>query len=190
MAVVNKEELSLDQKLSSIIDKKRRTCTLSNAMIQILIKQIGHELQNRHIYMTFANYFKVQGLTKLYTYFHKRSEEENHHAQWIIDYLNTCDAQFSMPKITEAKLNIKNMEYPFDVTVDLEIYTTMCINEIVKLADSENDYATALWLRKPGKLVEEQIEEERTSRVVANIAHMDTDWVTKQDSILEYYDSL
>jgi ferritin len=59
-----------------------------------------------------------------------RAEEEQHHANWIIKYLNDCDANFSMPKVGEVNIAIKDLEQPFDLTVDLEIYTTQCINEI------------------------------------------------------------
>jgi hypothetical protein len=38
-----------------------------------------------------------------------------------------------------------------------------------------------------GKLVLEQIEEESISRTIAEMANEDTDWQTKQDTILSFY---
>ena len=49
------------------IDKSRRTCPLSNTIVEMLVKQMSAELANHSLYMTFANYFEVEGLPKLGT---------------------------------------------------------------------------------------------------------------------------
>ena len=195
MSVVIKKEKPQEQQPSKpSIDASRRKCTLSNEMVNALVKQISHELYNRNVYLTFSNYFKVNHLSKLAEYYKKRADEEDLHARWIIQYLNNCSAEFKMPKINEVTTEIKNLEHPFDLTVDLEIYTTQCINKLVKSAWEEGDYTTFNWLNgdshEEGKLVLEQREEETTSRAIAGIAHMDVDWLTKQDSILEYYGNI
>lgn len=194
VVVNNKEDASFEQKLEAIINKNRRKCTLSEEMLNLLVKQISHELFNKNVYQTFANYFSVNHLPKLKEYYTKRAEEEYLHAKWIINYLNKCDAEYSMPKVGEVKIDIKNFEHTFDLTVDLEIYTTMCINNIAQKALEEKDFTTFNWLNgnspTDGKLILEQQEEETTSRIVAGIAHMDTDWLSKQDSIMEYYGSI
>ena len=88
-------------------------------------------------------------------------------------------------------MDISNRAYPFEATVDREIETTESINKIVKQAIQEGDWATEAWLKgnddEHGKLVLEQIEEESISRTIAEMANEDTDWQTKQDTILSFY---
>ena len=52
----------------------RRTCTLTKPMIELLVKQMGVELSNHNLYITFANYYKFEGLTKLREYFKRRAK--------------------------------------------------------------------------------------------------------------------
>lgn len=185
-----KSSLSFVQKLQNIIDKERRNCTLSSQMQEALIKQIGHELFNKNVYLTFASYYSDNHLYKLETYYKKRADEEAVHAKWIMDYLDKCNVKYQIPKINNVDITINNLEEPFDITVDLEIYTTMCINNLAKLALQEEDFTTFNWLngQTNAKLILEQQEEETTSRIVAGIAHIqDADWLGKQDAILEYY---
>lgn len=186
-------QIDFGKELTNKIDTARRKCTLSDKMIKMLVKQINHELFNKHVYQTFANYYNINHLPKLCKYYKMRAEEEQHHANWIIKYLNDCDANFSMPKVGEVNIVIKDLEQPFDLTVDLEIYTTQCINEIAVQSLQEVDLTTFNWLNhdsdEAGKLIMEQREEETTSRIIAGLAHQDTDWLTKQDSILEYYEN-
>lgn len=178
-------------KTEQTIDKSRRVCTLSHAMIEMLVKQLGAELSNHNLYRTFANYFSCQGLPKLEEYFILRADEEDNHHNWILWYLNYNDAEFQYPRIEAINVDIPNRAYPFEATVDREIETTESINKIVKQAIQEGDWATEAWLKgnddEHGKLVLEQIEEESISRTIAEMANEDTDWQTKQDTILSFY---
>ena len=149
-------------KLENYIDKSRRVCTLSKAMIKKLVDQLAEELYNKHLYMTFANYFCTNGLPKLEEYYIKRADEEELHHKWIFWYLNYCDAEFQYPCVDKVDLDIKSLITPFELTVDKEIETTMHINEIVDLAIAEKDWTTFQWLmddeEETGMLVKEQID--------------------------------
>lgn len=187
----NKKESMMDKTTKSI-DKNRRFCTLSEEMIKMLVIQLGAELTNKHLYMTFANFFGTNGLPKLEEYFIKRAEEEELHHRWIFWYLGYCDAEFQYPAIEPIQVEIPNLEYPFLATVDREIETTMGINKIVEQALSEKDWATFNWLhgsnKDEGMLVREQIEEESLSRTIADIASQEgANWLNKQEKILNFY---
>ena len=58
---------------------KRRKCTLSDNMVELLIRQLKHELYNHNLYRTFANFFGTQGLAVLEQYYINRAEEEKLH---------------------------------------------------------------------------------------------------------------
>lgn len=171
---------------------ERRTCPLSKKMIEALVEQMGVEQSNHNLYLTFANYYKYEGLTKLREYFKLRSDEELEHFHWIRKYLNFNDALYTVPEIERVDVNIKDRVFPFKATVDREIQTTIDIFKIMDLAQKEGDYFTAGWLygSSPieGKLIPEQIEEESLSRQVLKIAELaGDDWLDIQDSVLEYY---
>ena len=173
------------------INKERRRCTISTHMVDLLVTQLRAELSNYTLYSTFANYFNKEGLHKLAKYWEGRAEEENLHHKWIMGYLHLCDADFTYPEVPITKLDITSKLMPFEATVDREIETTGGINIIVNEAIKESDWATFTFLTgdstETGRLVKEQIEEEKISRGVLSIARQETDWLTIQDSIYNLY---
>ena len=176
------------------IDKSRRTCTLSEEMIKMLVKQMSAELANHDLYRTFANYFAVEGLPKLEEYYLARAKEEYLHHDWIYKYLSENDAVFQYPPVPPINVDITNRIMPFDATVDREIETTMSINLIVDEAMKEKDWATFQWLHGTdnvsGMLVKEQVEEESISRTIADMAKEEASWLRKENAILDFYNSL
>lgn len=164
----------------------RRSCPLSNNIIEMLVKQLGCEIANHNLYRTFANYFSTEGLDRLAIYYNKRAEEEMNHHQWIFDYLTENDAVFQYPPIVAVNVTINDRKTPFELTVDKEIETTLGINRIVSAAFEEKDWATYKWL---DKLVAEQVEEESTSRSARDIANEEGSWLRKEKSILSLYEA-
>lgn len=164
---------------------------LSDTMIDKLVKQIQHELYNHNLYKTFANFFLVEGLMKLYQYYTNRANEELLHHNWIVDYLNANHIEFKYPSIPEVSEEFDDYITPFEQTLDKEIETTNSINAIVELALEEKDWLTFNWLMKNSgsKLVAEQREEESISRTVLNIANQEDSWISKESAILEAYNS-
>lgn len=188
----NKVEPTM-RETEAIIDKDRRTCTLSQVMVEMLVKQMGAELANHNIYMTFATYFNLQDLPLLEEYYIGRAEEEYLHHRWIYGYLNENDAKYQYPEVKAINIELTSRVTPFDATVDREIETTMSINKIVEQAMKEGDWATFNWLQgdspKTGRLVLEQVEEESISRTIAGMAKEDASWLRKQSTILDFYKS-
>ena len=54
---------------------KRRVCTLSDRTIDLLLRQLSHELYNHNLYRSFANYYGINGLAVLEAYYIKRAED-------------------------------------------------------------------------------------------------------------------
>lgn len=173
------------------IDKSRRICPLSNTMVEMLVKQMSAELANHSLYMTFANYFEVEGLPKLGTYWVGRAKEEYLHHEWIYKYLTTNDALFQYPSVPAINVDITDRVMPFAATVDREIETTLSIHKIVDQAQREGDWATFQWLngesKEEGMLVKEQVEEESISRTILDMAREQATWLRKERAILAFY---
>lgn len=170
---------------------KRRICTLSDKMVELLLRQLSHELYNHNLYRSFANYYGINGLAVLESYYIKRAEEEKLHHDWIINYLNYNDAAVIYPEVPEIKEDWDDPVTPFKLTVDKEIETTNLIKEMVNYSLAEKDWFTFAWLmgNSPveGKLLPEQVEEESISRTALDIAEGEGSWLRKEKSIMNAY---
>ena len=189
---VEKEEgKDITETTIKIINKSKRTCLISENLVTLFVVQLQAELSNHNLYKTFENYYNNQGLYKLAKYFNARAAEEYIHHQWVVNYLNSVNAEFQYPEIPITKLEIKDNIYPFEVTVDKEIETTGFINNIVAQASEDKDWLTTAFLYGngyvEGKLIPEQSEEMKLSMDALNIAKIETDWLTIQDSIHDLY---
>lgn len=161
----------------------RKLCQISDELGSLLTKQAAHELKNYNLYMSFSNYFSLEGVVALEEYYYKRAEEEKIHFNWVVSYLNTTDYRFICPAIEEnQKQKATNWLDPFIATVEREIETTQLIYAIYEQAHLERDYMTCTWLYKD--LLPEQIEEESTSRQAQKIMETDADIFIKAKRIL------
>lgn len=177
-------------KLKHNSDDTRRCLDLSDEMVNLLVKQIGHELHNYTLYKTFANYFSNVGLNGLKEYYDGRADEELLHHNWIRDYLIERGVFFNYPSVSEVNESFTDHIDIFKLTVDVEEETTELIYSIVDLAKQENDYLTLGWLMQNGngaKLVMEQAEELDISNLALEIASMDGSWFEKECAILKAY---
>lgn len=166
----------------------RKNRIISEKVAKLMTDQISRELYNHNVYRSFANFYYNYGLLKLYQYYDMRANEEYNHHQWLRDRLNRAGVDFSYPAVPQVKQEhiILGPEGSFDRTVNLEIETTAWISKIVEACLEERDFQTERWLKTV--MLEEQFEEEVVSRTVAEIAQQeDVDWLTKEDSILNYY---
>lgn len=174
----------------SVEKTTKRNLDLSENMINLLIKQISHELHNYTLYKTFANYFSSCGLLDLCVYYQERANEEQTHHQWIVDYLDERGVFFKYPAIAEVNEEFEEHIDVFKLTVAVEEETTKMIYEIVDLATKENDYLTLAWLMHNGngaKLVAEQSEEMSISELALDVASQDDTWIEKGRTILRAY---
>ena len=161
----------------------RKLSIISSTIGDLLVKQIAHELKNRNLYLSFANYFSIEGYTSLENYYIKRAAEEDLHHTWISEYLADGDYSYIYPLIDINTEKFEDCITPFKQTIEREIQTTQLIYNIYEAAISEKDYMTASWLYK--KLIQEQIEEENISRMALSIMESEGNNFVKGDKILE-----
>jgi len=150
----------------------RKLSLISPTLGNLLVKQIAHELKNHALYLSFANFFSLEGIADLEEYYRRRADEELDHHQWIMDYLSDGDFQFMYPAVEQNAEKPLDILSPFSMTVDREILTTQLIYNIYAAAEAEKDYMTCSWLYN--KLIKEQIEEENISRMAVTIMEEET----------------
>lgn len=159
---------------------KRDLKLLSPTVESLLINQANHEMKNFNLYKVFQNFFELEGLLDLATYYEQRAKEEFNHHNWIYSYLTDADCGIKYIDNTE---NVSNLDIitPFILTVKREVETTELIYKIYEQCLVEKDYMTASWLLQ--KLIPEQIEEENTSRMAQTIMEIDGDIFKKCNKV-------
>jgi len=160
----------------------RKLELVSETIGELLVKQLAHELKNYNLYMSFANYFGVEGIDDLKIYYEKRANEELNHHKWIYDYLTEADYKFIYPVVIQNDAQIEDYITPFKATIDREIQTTQLIYTIYKAAQTEGDIMTVVWLEN--LLIREQIEEENISRQALTIIEEESDIYERAEQIL------
>ena len=165
----------------------RKLSLISPALAELLVKQIAHELKNRNLYLSYANFFSVEGIIDLEEYYRKRADEENSHHQWIMDYLSDGDFKFTYPAVEQNTEKYEDYVTPFKQTVDREILTTQMLYAIYEAATAEKDFMMSSWLYE--KLIKEQIEEENLSRMARTIIEESSDIYLRAEKILDLLES-
>lgn len=162
----------VERNRQSQISKARKESYLAQDVADLLIQQIGLELNNQYLYYNFGIWFDINSLFGQAAYFYHRAGEERDHAQWIIAYLTQADFLFSIPGTDAQYIDIYrgkkdlSVKDPHDETLIREIETTRAINNIKAVADETKDYITSHWLRQ---LLLEQAEEEELSHTALDI---------------------
>ena len=122
--------------------------------------QINKELYSAYLYLSMAQYFEARSLKGIAHWFFVQHQEEVKHAQKLISYLNERDGRVVLKAIQEPKFEWKDAKEVFDDTYSHEKFITESIENIMKIAIEENDFATQNLLNW---FIDEQVEEEKNS---------------------------
>lgn len=125
-----------------------------------LNKQLNAELYSSYAYLAMSAHFESNDLSGFARWFRLQSEEEYSHAMKIFDYIHQIGARVKLTEVKAPKLTWKTFVDVFKDTYKHEQNVTNMINNIVDLAMTEKDHATANFLQW---FVSEQVEEEATS---------------------------
>jgi len=130
---------------------------LSDLMLSALNAQITQEKFASATYCQMASWFAAQNLQGFCKYFQEQSKEELSHAQKFINYIWLQMGEVKLSDLSAPKQSWYN---PIEVAKDaleLEKNVTLLINDLMKFALSESDFATQsmlLWF------IDEQVKSE------------------------------
>lgn len=130
---------------------------ISEKLEDIINKQINRELYSAYLYLSMAAWFESKGFSGFANWMRVQFEEETFHAMKFFDYVNERGGRVKLMDIEAPK---KDWDSPLDIfndTYEHEKKVTALINNIMKLAIDENDYAAISFLQW---YVDEQVEEE------------------------------
>ena len=133
------------------------TKTMQNA----INRQINAELWSAYLYLAMSMDAEAKALKGIANWFFVQWLEEQDHARIFQNYMNSSGAKVVLHPIDKVDAEWENPLEMFKQTLKHEQEVTAMINDLVRLAMSEGDFAT---LSRLQWFVDEQVEEEENAR--------------------------
>jgi ferritin len=136
---------------------------LSKKMAEALNKQFNEELASGLVYLSMAADFESKGLRGIAAWLSKQAGEENGHAGKFKSYLYDRGSRVFYQAVEAPKGEWKDAVNAFDDVLKHEQHISDCILKLVKLARTEDDIPTEVFL---DWFVKEQVEEEASAQEI------------------------
>ena len=133
---------------------------LSEKMKEALNTQINKELYSSSLYLSMAAWCESVNLSGFANWMTIQAREEVSHTEKFFGYLNERGGRVLLQPIEGPPVEWGSVLEVFEQVLEHERLVTGLINGLVKLARSEDDYATEAFLQW---FVSEQVEEEATA---------------------------
>ena len=134
---------------------------ISKKMQNAINEQINAELWSAYLYLSMAMDAEAKAFKGIANWFFVQWLEEQDHARIFQNYMNARGAKVSLRPISEVKQEWKSPLDMFEDTLKHEEEVTELIDNLVRMAMEENDFAT---LSRLQWFVDEQVEEEDNAR--------------------------
>ena len=156
------------------MSQTRKATSLHSKVTELLQAQIAMEAHASATYLAMSSWCDDRGYKRSAAFFLNHADEERGHMLRIFNFLNENGVRAFSPEVTNIQQEYKSLKDVFEKTLEHEIAVTDSINNIVKVARHENDFASESFLQW---FVNEQLEEER---LVHDILDM-FEFVTKEE---------
>ena len=128
----------------------------SEAFVERLNEQIGHELGAHNQYLALAVYYDAETLPRLAAFFYAQALEERDHAMMMVRYLLDADADARIPGVAAPKTSFADVVEPVALALEQERRVSDQINELAALARRDSDLSSEQFM---GWFIKEQVEE-------------------------------
>ena len=122
-----------------------------------LNNQLNAELDSSYLYLSMAAHFEAKNFRGMARWMKAQSREEWGHAAKIYDFIIQRSGRVHLKTIAEPKADWNTVTEVFDESYRHECKITGLIGGLMKLAESETDFATQAFLQW---FITEQVEEE------------------------------
>jgi ferritin len=137
---------------------------LSKKMEKALNDQLNAELASSYLYLSLAAHFESENLEGFAGWMKVQAQEEVGHAMKIYGYIHSRGGRVLLTTVEAPQTSWKSPQSGFESASAHEKKISQRINDLVELANSENDHASHQFLMW---FVAEQVEEEESvGRVV------------------------
>ncbi|MEM7182331.1 MAG: ferritin [Spirochaetota bacterium] len=130
---------------------------LKPEVAKALNEQVGREFGSAYIYLAMSLRCSSLGLNGAANWFRVQFQEEMAHVDKFCKYITDQGADVVLGSIDQPKNDYNDLLEMFEATLEHEQYITSSINNLVKVARENNDYATEVFLQW---YITEQVEEE------------------------------
>jgi len=130
---------------------------LSKKMEKAINDQIKWEYFSAYLYLSLSAYFQNLGLPGFANWMDVQFQEEQAHARRMFDYVGEKGGRVTLQAIEAPQSVWKSPLDAFQYALNHEYAVTKRINDLMTLAQKENDHASAIFLQW---YVSEQVEEE------------------------------
>ena len=127
-------------------------------------EQIKYEVESAYLYLSMAAYFNSLNLEGMAKWMLVQREEELKHVKKFFDHINDRNGRVHLQAIGAPKTEWSSPLDAWKEAYKHEQFITSKINVLVKLTQTENDYAATPLLNW---FLDEQIEEEASTLKVA-----------------------
>jgi ferritin len=138
---------------------------LSKEMEKAFNDQINAELQSYYLYLSMSAWFTSQNLEGFASWMKVQGQEEVTHAMKFFDQIHERGNTVKLQAMEAPQATWKSPLDAFEAAYKHEQYITGRINNLVKMAMQENDYASNSFLQW---FVDEQVEEEASALAVVD----------------------
>lgn len=129
----------------------------SDKVISALNEQLNKEMYSSNLYRAIQAYFMHMNLTGFANWVDVQAREENFHARKIFDFMNDRGYKVEIMAIPAPPADYSSPLNALDTAYEHEKSLTKRFYELYRLADSEGDIATRVFLQW---FITEQVEEE------------------------------
>lgn len=144
---------------------------ISKNIQSALNDQINAELWSAYLYLSMSLDAEAKTLKGAANWFFVQWLEEQDHARIFQNYMNDRGASVTLKPIDGVQTKWRDLLDMFKDTLEHEKKVTAMINDLVRLAEKEQDYAT---LSRLQWFVDEQVEEEKNaSDLIADLEYAD-----------------
>ncbi len=136
---------------------------ISDKMEDALNEQIKNELYSAYLYLSMSAYAESMNFKGFAHWLKLQAKEELEHAMKIYDYVFERGGRAVLKAIDEPPKEWSSFLKLFNEVYEHENKVTDMINNLLKMAREENDYATEVFLHW---FVDEQVEEEASANEI------------------------
>ena len=130
---------------------------MDKKVYELLNDQIEKEFYSAYLYLSFADYYKEEGLDGFANWYEIQAQEERDHAMIFRKYLHENGQPVKLLAIAQPDKTFSSHLEPLEAALEHEKYVTSLINAIYDAAHDVRDYRTMKFL---DWFIEEQQEEE------------------------------
>ncbi len=139
---------------------------IGKRMEQALNEQIKHELESAYLYLGMVAYFQAEGLDGMAGWMEVQAQEEIAHAMRFFRYINERGGRVELKALAQPQKEWASPLEAFRAAYEHERFITGKINDLLKIAEEEDDNAAEIMLQW---FVTEQVEEESSTKRVVDL---------------------